>query len=147
MRYTGLMLTDDQKHRIIQYVQNKPIELVYLFGSQATGRAGPLSDYDFAVLFNDELNASQRFDAKLDLISELLGIVKTDHVDVVDLNVAPNGFCYSAIFPKEELFVRSKEIMSEFEFQTLSETFDREYYVKRHTKESLKIIALEGLGN
>jgi predicted nucleotidyltransferase len=35
--------------------EQRGVVLAYLFGSQATGRAGPLSDVDFAVLLDQRL--------------------------------------------------------------------------------------------
>jgi len=61
------------------------VKLVYLFGSRATGKIGPLSDYDFAV-YLDEKNAKKRFELKLNLISEATKALKTDNVDLVVLN-------------------------------------------------------------
>lgn len=61
------------------------VKLVYIFGSQATGKTGPLSDYDFAV-YLDEKDSSKRFDMRLKLMAEIVGILKTDAVDLVVLN-------------------------------------------------------------
>src|SRR3989344_440101 len=60
-------------------------KLVYLFGSRATGKVGPLSDYDFAV-YLDEKDFLKRFDIRLQIASELSGALKTDAVDVVVIN-------------------------------------------------------------
>ena len=40
------------------------VKLVYFFGSRATDKAVPLSDYDFAV-FLDEKDFKKRFDIRL----------------------------------------------------------------------------------
>jgi predicted nucleotidyltransferase len=44
------------------------VELVYLFGSQATGQTHTDSDVDIAVLLNDGLTVDERFAARLSLI-------------------------------------------------------------------------------
>ena len=41
----------------------------YLFGSQATGRAGPLSDVDVAVYLDDSVDALESKLALVDLVS------------------------------------------------------------------------------
>lgn len=66
--------------------KNHPeIKLAYLFGSRATGKVGPLSDYDFAFYLEEE-DSSQRFNIRLELMSELSRVFKTDQIDVVILN-------------------------------------------------------------
>lgn len=45
--------------------------LAYLYGSQARGDAGPLSDVDVAVLFGPNAPESERFNRLLHLIGEL----------------------------------------------------------------------------
>lgn len=72
--------------QIIPVFENHPeVKLVYVFGSQATGNTGPLSDYDFAV-YLDEKNSKKRFDIRLKLAGEISSKLKTDAVDVVVLN-------------------------------------------------------------
>lgn len=44
--------------------------VAYLFGSQARGQAGPLSDVDIAVLFDDALPAEQSFEQRLNLMDK-----------------------------------------------------------------------------
>lgn len=63
----------------------KKIGLVYLFGSRATGKTGPLSDYDFAV-YLDEKDSLKRFDIRLELIGKVSIALKTDAVDLCIIN-------------------------------------------------------------
>lgn len=65
-----------QEHRVI---------LAYLFGSQASGKAGPLSDVDIAVLFAENLSSRMRFRLRCRLIAELMGVFRRNDVEVVDL--------------------------------------------------------------
>ncbi len=51
------------------------VRLAYLFGSQATGQAGPLSDFDFGVLFGSAFSAEERFRRGLELSADLMGIL------------------------------------------------------------------------
>ena len=68
------------------FQSNSQIKLVYFFGSQVNGTAGPLSDYDFAF-YIDEKDKKKLFDLKLDLIGKLTQILKSDKIDVVILNI------------------------------------------------------------
>lgn len=65
--------------------QEHQVVLAYLFGSQATGKAGPLSDVDIAVLFAEGLSSSERFRLRCHLIAELMGVFRRNDVEVVDL--------------------------------------------------------------
>lgn len=60
------------------------VKLVYLFGSQANGDVGPLSDYDFAV-YADTKDKKESFYLKCHLNGIISGILHTDKVDVVML--------------------------------------------------------------
>jgi len=63
------------------------IKLVYLFGSQAKGEVGPLSDHDFAIYF-DEKDPKKMFDIKLELLDQLSRILGVDRVDIAILNLS-----------------------------------------------------------
>lgn len=140
------MITNDEVKQIIEFAKNKPIEVIYLFGSRAKGEMKPLSDYDFAVLFDDSINSSERFDLKLELIVFFSHLFATDSVDVLDLNSAPVAFRYEAIQPRADIYTKSKIKRDEFEFKTVKEFLDRVYYIKRHTQQGLKFFAEHGLG-
>ena len=73
---------DKVKHIFQLYPQ---IKLGYLFGSHATGKAGPLSDYDFAV-YLQENDAQKRLELRLQLMGVLSKELGTDEVDVLILN-------------------------------------------------------------
>jgi predicted nucleotidyltransferase len=62
------------------------VKLVYLFGSQAGGHTGPLSDYDFAVYFDTEMSEPEMFDLKFNIQDELGRKLKTNKVDLIILN-------------------------------------------------------------
>ena len=53
------------------------VGIAYLFGSQATGKTGPLSDYDFAVYF-DEKDAVQRHKILFRLSVDVMGTLTTE---------------------------------------------------------------------
>lgn len=61
----------------------------YLFGSQATGTAGPLSDVDIAVWLDGLDTRSERFRRQLDLMAACSSVLRTDEVQVVILNGVP----------------------------------------------------------
>ena len=77
------MLTTDQiKHTVSEYFQDKPVKKVFLFGSYATGRANESSDIDLSVVLSDDakityitfagylLDLQDRLNRKIDLVEE-----------------------------------------------------------------------------
>lgn len=79
-------MTEKAIEKLLPIFEDYPtVKLVYLFGSQATGKIGPLSDYDFAV-YLDEKDSQKRFQTKLNIAGKLSSVLKTDAVDVVIIN-------------------------------------------------------------
>ncbi len=139
------MITDIQKEKIRGFAARRPIELVYLLGSHATGEEKPYSDYDIAILFSESLASKARFQEKLEAISFLSQLFGTDKVDVIDLADASPALRYEAIAPRENVYTKEESVRVNFEKRSLSEYFDRIYYIKRHTSISLPTIARDGL--
>lgn len=65
------------------------VVLAYLYGSQARGEAGPLSDVDVAVGFAPHVPPDERFRRTLELSAELGALLQRHDVSVVDVAVAP----------------------------------------------------------
>lgn len=74
--HTPQLKTAFEKHGVV---------LAYLYGSQATGKAGPLSDVDIAVLFSPGVSKSERFSRVLSLMADLAHVFQRDDVNVLDL--------------------------------------------------------------
>jgi len=121
------------------------VRVAYLFGSYAKGKAGPLSDFDIAVLLDGCLDARESFDLRLRLINGISSILKTDKVDVVVMNDAPLLLNYNII--KEGGILDSKDELERVMFEThiLSRYLDRRYYDERHVKMGIKRIAEKGI--
>ena len=77
--------------RLFQEAATAGIVSVYLFGSQASGRAHRQSDVDLAVLLRWELcpGRRERFEARVRLSSDLGAALGRNEIDVVILNDAP----------------------------------------------------------
>lgn len=99
------------------------VKLVYLFGSRATGKIGPLSDYDFAA-YLDEKDEKKRFDLRLKLMGKISSKLKTDNLDLVVLNdIDGPELKYNII--KEGILILEKEPFKVLiEPMILSEYFD-----------------------
>lgn len=61
------------------------VVLAYLYGSQARGEAGPLSDVDVAVGFAPDVPPAERFRRTLQLSAELGALLQRSDVSVVDV--------------------------------------------------------------
>jgi predicted nucleotidyltransferase len=127
------MITDDQKQAIREYVKDKPVEVLYLFGSQALGTARPDSDYDFGAIFSNETS----LDNRLQLMGFLSDILKNEHVDVLDLKKVSIRFQYEAIKPGHDIFVRNSKIRNNFEYEVMRDYFDEMYFMKQTTRDYL----------
>jgi predicted nucleotidyltransferase len=70
------------------------LRLVYLFGSQVTGKTGPQSDYDLAVMLDRSGDIAPRRAA----LEHLLGAgLETQRLDVVWLSQAPVDLAFAII--------------------------------------------------
>jgi predicted nucleotidyltransferase len=76
------------KDRLAEALDLDGVVAASLFGSQATGTAGPLSDVDVAVWLDPALDASARLDLRLKLSTAAARAVGSEDVDVVVLNDA-----------------------------------------------------------
>jgi len=95
--------------------QDERIALAYLFGSQARGTAGPLSDYDVALLIDGIVTCAERY-RRAHEISQLL---RGQPVDLVILNSAPVELRYNVIVEGRRVYERDVSARVEFEANTL----------------------------
>jgi predicted nucleotidyltransferase len=86
----------------------------YLFGSQATGQTWAQSDTDLAVLFDRSIPPGEYSHLKIQLLTALIGLLKSNDVDLICLNEAPPFIAY------EEILVRGKLLFSSDEDQRIA---------------------------
>ncbi len=129
---------------LTEYFRTKDnVILAYLFGSTVRGDAGRLSDVDIGVLLDENLSKKDSFDLELKLISEIATLIKKNKIDLVVLNEAPLLLAHNIM--KNGIILKSDEKERvKFETKILSMYMDEKYYIKRHTKETLKRIAEAG---
>jgi predicted nucleotidyltransferase len=92
------------------------VKLVYLFGSRVIDDAGPLSDYDFGIVF-DRGKFHSSLGAKL--AHALTKTLETERVDVVPLNRAPIELAYAVISQGEVIYESDAETRVEYEARIL----------------------------
>ena len=117
------------------FVEEKDILLAYIFGSQVTGKIGPLSDYDFAVF----LSQKPSFQFKYKLKNKLLNILDNKQVDLVILNDAPIELKYKIIAMGKIIYQKNSTIRTEFEADALSRYFDYLPVLRAQKKDILKV--------
>ena len=103
--------------RFFQGLHDKPaVHLAYLFGSSASGKKGPLSDIDIAVLFAEPPTPESVYS----LSHQLSICLETDRIDLIVLNRAPVELRYAVIASGILVFEVDTSTRVDFEAQTLS---------------------------
>jgi len=129
--------------RLTECLCKYPVIIAYLFGSEAKGTSGALSDMDIAVLVDRNIDKSERFDLRLRLSNELSSSMNK-RVDFVVLNDSPVQLSYEVIKHGKLIFCKDKSMKVDLEVEILSKYLDRRYYDKRHAELVMEKIALRG---
>ena len=108
------------------FAANGMVKFAYLFGSIASGKAGPLSDLDLAIYLDRRLDS---FKYRLQLMEKLARIMKSEKFDLVVLNSASIVLKYevvkNGVILKDD---RPRRVM--FETAVLQEYLDTAYLRK-----------------
>jgi predicted nucleotidyltransferase len=118
-----MRINDLRKNLLPIFKKYKEIKLVYLFGSQATGKTGPLSDYDFAI-YLEERDKKKIFDIKLELLASISQALQTDKVDIVVLNTVEAPELKYNIIKEGKLIFERESFKLVVEPRILNEYFD-----------------------
>src|SRR3989339_1518910 len=97
----------------------------YIFGSRARGTTSPISDYDFAVDFEKDIDHKTYINIKLQLIKDLSKTLKTDKIDLVIINEAPILLQHRILKDRKVLFCKSPLKRLRNEFKILTEYMDQ----------------------
>ncbi|MDP2638927.1 MAG: nucleotidyltransferase domain-containing protein [Candidatus Azambacteria bacterium] len=117
-------MDDKELEQVKSIFENYPeIKLGYFFGSKATNSDGPLSDYDFAVYF-DERDAKKMFELRLVLMDQLSNLFKTDKIDVVVLNTIESPELKFNVIKEGRLIFEREPYKVIVEPRILNEYFD-----------------------
>lgn len=118
--------------KLIKLFKSYPtVKLVYLFGSRVNGRVGKLSDYDFAIYFNEK-NRQKIFQLKISLQSKLAQMLGTDKIDLVALNIAEGAELKYNIIRAGKLIYSIKPYKTLLEPKILNEYFDFYYLISKY---------------
>lgn len=107
------------------------VKLAYLFGSQATGEAGALSDYDFAV-YLDNRHPIETFALRARLQDKLGRALHTEAVDVVVLDQVNSPELKYQVISQGKLLFEREPFRLEAEPKILNEYFDFRTMLRRY---------------
>jgi predicted nucleotidyltransferase len=118
------MLTPEARIRQLKayLVNQKYVQVAYLFGSLAKGTAGPLSDVDIAVVFNSD--PSQWYEQKMKLVEGMTWIFGGPKVDIVVLNNAELVIAHRALIEGQVIFIRDEAARVRHEKRILGDYLD-----------------------
>lgn len=124
-------------------LESRPeVQAAYIFGSVASGRARPDSDVDIAVLVSGKILRRDPFKYRLELISDLMGALKRDDVDVILLNQAPPLLAHRVLSKGKLILERSASARVAFQVRTVNRYLDTQpmrnlylSYLKKHARE------------
>jgi predicted nucleotidyltransferase len=124
--------------------RGRKVAFAYLFGSQTTGRVGPLSDIDIAVGFDESVASEERFALRLQVQGELGDLFKTDNVDVVVLNDAPPLLAHRVVKEGRLLFCADHKGRLAFETTAVLKYLDWKPLIDKYTRQTLDSGAKHG---
>ncbi len=130
----GSQIKDKQNKQLQRIFQSYPeIKLAYFFGSRAKGKAGPLSDYDFAVFLDERKKDKKKmFAIRFALMDKISRLFKTDKIDVVVLNIVDSPeLKYNVIKEGKIIFERDSSRVI-VEPKIMNEYFDFYLMLKRY---------------
>lgn len=111
--------------RVAEAVISRPVLLVYLFGSAATGHMTPFSDVDIALVVDEHFDFKpSRLQFELEIEDELTARCELDAVDVRVINAAPLLLRGEVVTYGRLLFARDEDQRIDFETRTRREYFD-----------------------
>jgi len=138
------------KERLIpllrEFFQNEEcVELAYLFGSVAEGKATALSDIDIGVYLSRGLTKVQRNRKRLEQIAGLCDLLRTDRIDLQVLNDTSPVLSFEIIRPNVLVFERDSDLKVNVEQSIMSVYLDWKYYEDRMNRHRLERILEKGL--
>lgn len=128
MRLAGVDISDFDI-----FCQEHNISLAILFGSQATGRALPGSDFDLAVwleggeLLTDGLEAAR---ARRQLLRDIIDYLKTGNVDLVILNHTSPLLKFQVARTGRPLYQKTRSLFADFCSRALREHNDAQIFYR-----------------
>jgi predicted nucleotidyltransferase len=109
-------IDDEALRKLSKALDKDGVVAAMLIGSQARGKAGPLSDVDIAVWHELDIEPKQRWDLQMSLMGAAQDALKTNEVDVVMLNDAPPLLQHRAI--RDAVMLTERDRAQRIRFET-----------------------------
>ncbi len=109
------------------------VDCAWIFGSTARQEAGPLSDVDVALLFQEGMDSAGRAQAAMTLMGKLQRIGGPP-VDIVVLNDAPAALQHRVLRDGRLIFCRDTARRVRFEVRAIREYLDFQPVLERYDR-------------
>lgn len=107
------------------FFESEPdISFAYIFGSQALGNAGPLSDIDIAVFLDKSFAETHYLDKQSEVLGRLTTFLRTNKVDLIILNEAPLLLAHRVLKNGTAVFCRDTVQRVRFETRIVRDYLD-----------------------
>lgn len=116
------------------FLQYEEIKLVYLFGSQATKKTTPLSDFDFALYLDPNIDIQKEKEITLKLIYEISLVVKNNNIEIVSLNKSASSLLKFNILKEGRLIYQKPPYKVLVEPTIYNEYFDFQTFMQSHQR-------------
>ena len=124
------MIGDQLKELNNIFSKYPDLKLVYLFGSQVSGKTGPLSDYDFAFYIKAEKKKAYYTSLKIE--GEISKVLSTDKIDVVILNHTDSPELKYSIIKDGKIIYEIEPYKVLIEPGILNEYFDFRFLLRKY---------------
>lgn len=110
-------------YNVLNYIENlimvvkdnKTVNAFCLFGSGSKNTLTPLSDLDFAVLFDKTIvDAGDLFDEEIKIRGIIYNVLRTEEFDLINLNTASKNFVRNILDTGKILYCRDKNQLIDF---------------------------------
>ncbi|MBI2459336.1 MAG: nucleotidyltransferase domain-containing protein [Parcubacteria group bacterium] len=119
--------------------KRQEVSFAYLFGSQAKGKAGPLSDLDIAVFFNHKVSKDERNSIRYDIKDEIeIALEMPDKVDVIPLNDAQPLLEREVVYKGKIIYNKDDEARAHYEAGAIGRWLDWKWYDDQFGKAIMK---------
>jgi len=124
------MIGDQLKELNNIFSRYPDLKLVYLFGSQVSGKTGPLSDYDLAFYIKAEKKKAYYTSLKIE--GEISKVLFTDKIDVVILNHTDSPELKYSIIKYGKIIYEIEPYKILIEPRILNEYFDFRFLLRKY---------------
>ena len=126
---------DDIRQILKEYFEGHPeIEVAYIFGSVACGKANVLSDIDIAIILDSQQVNERlyRYGYKAEILTDLIKALKTNNVDLVILDEANSLLKHRVLYFGKLIYSKNEKKRIQFQIDTINELNDFKQLIKSH---------------